>query len=228
MPQVPYEIADKDNRFLEEASKLVGINLSHLDLCHHRVILTLKKSCNDLNSEQIGKLAVMLLNCQSGSEGRKIFKCTEEMSLKQCTTEMDPDTWNAYHLVTNRAKAVCASVRQEQFRGLTELTVNKLMNTAHDQIKMMQELSEGQKHLHEMTDSAMGELSDKNTKLLDQQHNRREFPGVGEGTWSDPVGPAASGYFVGRFACKVGRRAEAARFANTAFENQPCLVVGRP
>lgn len=44
---------------------------------------------------------------------------------------MDPDTWNAYHLITNRAKAICAAVRQEQFRGLTEMTVNKLMQTGN-------------------------------------------------------------------------------------------------
>lgn len=42
---------------------------------------------------------------------------------------MDGDTWNAYHLITNRAKAICTSIRQEQFRGLTEMTVNKLMKS---------------------------------------------------------------------------------------------------
>lgn len=42
---------------------------------------------------------------------------------------MDSDTWNAYHLITNRAKAICTSVRQDQFRGLTEMTVNKLMKS---------------------------------------------------------------------------------------------------
>lgn len=103
------------------------MNLSELDLCHHRVVLKLRNSCNEMNAEQIGKLAVMLLNCQSSSEGRVLFECTGDMSLKECTTNMDGETWNAYHLITNRAKAVCMATRHEQFRGLTELTVNKLM-----------------------------------------------------------------------------------------------------
>lgn len=103
--------------------------MSELDVCHHRVIMKLRKSCSELNAEQLGKLAVMLLNCQSYSEGRSMFKCTETMSLKDCTQGMDSDTWNAYHLVTNRAKAVCVAIRQDQFRGLTELTVNKLMQS---------------------------------------------------------------------------------------------------
>lgn len=134
-PIIPYEIANNDEKFLQEASKLIGVNLSELDLCHHRVVLKLRNSCHELNAEQLGKLAVMLLNCQSNSEGRVLFECTENMSLKDCTSGMDSDTWNAYHLVTNRAKAVCVATRHEQFRGLTEITVNKLM-------------SSGELHLH--------------------------------------------------------------------------------
>lgn len=128
-PIIPYEIANNDEKFLQEASKLIGVNLSELDLCHHRVVLKLRNSCHELNAEQLGKLAVMLLNCQSNSEGRVLFECTENMSLKDCTSGMDSDTWNAYHLVTNRAKAVCVATRHEQFRGLTEITVNKLMSS---------------------------------------------------------------------------------------------------
>lgn len=97
--------------------------------------MKLRKSCHELNAEQLGKLAVMLLNCQSVSEGRRLFECTGTMSLKDCTQGMDSDTWNAYHLVTNRAKAVCVASRQEQFRGLTELTVNKLMHSGEYQLE---------------------------------------------------------------------------------------------
>ncbi|XP_062551672.1 protein brambleberry-like [Armigeres subalbatus] len=168
-PAVPYELSESDESFLREASKWIGTNLSKLDHCHHRVILKLKSSCERLNAEQIGKLAVMLLNCQSDSEGRRIYHCTEQMSLKDCTTEMDPDTWNAYHLVTNRAKAVCASVRHDQFRGLTELTVNKLMNTAHEQIEMMGQLAENQKELHSVTQEAIDEMSVNNDRIISQQ-----------------------------------------------------------
>ncbi|XP_029734114.2 protein brambleberry [Aedes albopictus] len=168
-PGVPYELSESDESFLREASKWIGANLSKLDLCHHRVILKLKNSCETLNAEQIGKLAVMLLNCQSDSEGRRVYHCTEQMSLKDCTQEMDPDTWNAYHLVTNRAKAVCASVRHDQFRGLTELTVNKLMNTAHEQIEMMGQLAENQKELQSVTQDAIDEMSANNDKIINQQ-----------------------------------------------------------
>ncbi|XP_031618786.1 protein brambleberry-like [Contarinia nasturtii] len=168
-PVVPYEIATSDEKFLQEASKLIGVNLSELDLCHHRVVLKLRNSCHELNAEQVGKLAVMLLNCQSNSEGRPLFECTENMSLKDCTSGMDSDTWNAYHLITNRAKAVCVATRHEQFRGLTEITVNKLMSSAQHQIIMLKKLSENQNELHELTSQAMDDFTKKNEKVIDQQ-----------------------------------------------------------
>lgn len=48
--------------------------------------------------------------------------------------------WNAYHLMSNRARAVCYAARSTQFRALTELTVNKLMESAHAQIKTLSSL----------------------------------------------------------------------------------------
>uniref|UniRef100_A0A182JB97 Protein brambleberry n=1 Tax=Anopheles atroparvus TaxID=41427 RepID=A0A182JB97_ANOAO len=168
-PGVPYELSDGDENFIREASKWIGMNLSKLDLCHHRIILKLKKTCHELNAEQMGKLSVMLLNCQSDSEGRPLYACTDEMSLRQCTERMDPDTWNAYHLITNRAKAVCASVRHEQFRGLTELTVNKLMSTAHEQIRMMDELAGNQRQLQSVTKEAVDEMVGNNERIMTQQ-----------------------------------------------------------
>uniref|UniRef100_A0A182PPN1 Protein brambleberry n=1 Tax=Anopheles epiroticus TaxID=199890 RepID=A0A182PPN1_9DIPT len=168
-PSVPYELSDGEESFIREASRWIGMNLSKLDLCHHRIILKLKKSCHELNAEQLGKLAVLLLNCQSDSEGRPVFPCTEEMPLRQCTERMDPNTWNAYHLITNRAKAVCASVRHEQFRGLTELTVNKLMSTAHEQVRMMDELAANHLKLQTITKQVVEEMVGNNERIVHQQ-----------------------------------------------------------
>lgn len=79
LPSVPYELSEIDEKFIQEGAKLIGASMSQLDVCHHRVILTLKKSCREMNAEQLGKLAVMLLNCQSDSEGRAMYECTGSM-----------------------------------------------------------------------------------------------------------------------------------------------------
>jgi hypothetical protein len=132
-----YIVILKICRFLQEAQYFGLAPTSQLDTCQQAVVLRLKASCASLTEEQLAKLSVSFLNCQSAAEGRPQYPCSDDMSLRECTGDMDPDTWNTYHLMNNRARAVCLSSRQAQFRALTEMTVNKLMNTAKGQIDAM-------------------------------------------------------------------------------------------
>lgn len=63
-----------------------------------------------------------------------------QQTLAECTAKMDPDTWNAYHIVSNRARAVCYATRQLQFKRQTEHTVNALVSTAVGQLEAMEKL----------------------------------------------------------------------------------------
>ena len=58
-------------------------------------------------------------------------------SLRECTSSMDSDMWNTYHLMNNRARAVCYAARHQQFRAMSEMTVNKLMDSATSQLETM-------------------------------------------------------------------------------------------
>lgn len=61
-------------------------------------------------------------------------------TLKECTQSMDTDTWNAYHIISNRARSVCYATRQQLFRRRAELTVNSLISTATSQLETMKDL----------------------------------------------------------------------------------------
>lgn len=74
-----------------------------------QVVLKLKSDCGRMNDEELAKMAVHLLNCQSYVEGRTMYPCSEEMSIKQCTIDMDSDTWTSYHLMSNRSVALYTS-----------------------------------------------------------------------------------------------------------------------
>ncbi len=69
-------------------------------------------------------------------------------TLKECTSGMDSDTWNAYHIMSNRARSVCYASRQQQFRALTQMTVNRLMASTSEQLDFIQELKVGQPVLY--------------------------------------------------------------------------------
>ena len=53
---------------------------------------------------------------------------------------MDANTWNSYHIISNRARSICYATRQQQFRLKTEFTVNKLANQAENQMHLMNHL----------------------------------------------------------------------------------------
>lgn len=77
---IPYESMTEDEKFLQEAAKFTEIQVSSpLETCQHKVIMKIRTSCSEMTEEELAKLSVNLLNCQSAVEGRKMFPCTEEM-----------------------------------------------------------------------------------------------------------------------------------------------------
>ncbi|XP_034255742.1 protein brambleberry-like isoform X2 [Thrips palmi] len=167
--KVPFEEATPEDKFLREAEKLVGLKTSALDTCQHKVVMKIQSSCASISEEELAKLSVNLLNCQSAVEGRQQFPCTEKMSLRDCTNKMDSDMWNTYHLMNNRARAVCYAARHQQFRALSEMTVNRLMRTANEQLHTMDLLRDGQTKLETLTSGTLESVSKGHQTLLAEQ-----------------------------------------------------------
>lgn len=81
--------------------------------------------------------------------------------------------WNAYHMMNNRARAVCLTARRSQFHALSEMTVNKLMSTAHEQINKMVSLQQGQERLETLTSGTLASVQQGNIALMEQQNKLR-------------------------------------------------------
>ncbi|XP_077964100.1 protein brambleberry isoform X2 [Gasterosteus aculeatus] len=177
-----FEMKTVDEGFLAESKQM---ELSPLDSCHYRVVAQLKASCESLPEEQLAKLGVVLFNCQAETEGRRAYPCTEQMTIKECTADMDPDTWNAYHIVSNRARSVCYATRQQLFRRRAEQTVNALISTATSQLASMTHLKEGQLELKELTASSLDKLLDGHSALQAQQGKLYEGQGQMESSLKD-------------------------------------------
>nr|CAH7725985.1 unnamed protein product [Callosobruchus chinensis] len=169
--KIPYEVSMVDETFIKEAAKLTGVALSELDSCQQRVVLKLKSDCDKMNDEQLAKMAVHLLNCQSYIEGRPTYACSDEMSIRECTKHMDSDTWTSYHLMSNRARAVCYAIRQSQFRGLAEHTVNRLMDAAQDQLRTLRKVVTDQQKLHDIADTTFDTLTKGQETISKQQQD---------------------------------------------------------
>ncbi|KAG0439325.1 hypothetical protein HPB47_016684 [Ixodes persulcatus] len=84
---------------------------------------------------------------------------------------MDQHTWNAYHLVSNRARAVCYSTRQQQFHAKTEMTINKLVWSSDQQARAMSEFERSQLRVSENQEELMAQQE----KLKSSQQNVQVF-----------------------------------------------------
>ena len=168
---IPFELSSADEKFIADAQKYTELKLSDLDICQHKLILQMKQDCNELTEENLSKLGVNLLNCQSETEGRAVYPCSSSMSLEECTGNMDSDTWNAYHILSNRARSVCYAARQQQFRALAQMTVNKLMASSRQQLGFIQQLKAEHEELGYLAAETLGSLTKGQQKLSEQQND---------------------------------------------------------
>lgn len=173
-PEVPYEVVPADERFLQETERVSGVALSPQEKCQHKIFLSMGKSCGRMTEEEMSKVAVLLLNCQSEAEGRPQFTCLDSMTIAECTAGMDPDTWNAYHIVSNRARAVCYAARQQQFRASAEIAVNRLTHQAFRQSERLGQLESVHDRLQSLTSDTLQAVTFGQQQLIDQQDTLQE------------------------------------------------------
>ncbi|XP_071451693.1 protein brambleberry-like isoform X2 [Hetaerina americana] len=149
LDSIHYESENDYDRFLLEAQRIIDINLSEVDVCYHKVFMKIKSACSVLTEDELGKLSVHLLNCKSSEEGKQLYLCSASMDLDDCTRNINGEMWNSYRVMLEKARALCFSVRQQLFKALTEMVVNKLMDSSQDQLRSMRVLQEGQKMMME-------------------------------------------------------------------------------
>lgn len=68
---------------------------------------------------------------------------------------MDATTWNAYHIISNRARSVCYSIQQQRFRKQTEVAVNKLSESTLRQLQAVQELEDKHQQIKDFTQESL-------------------------------------------------------------------------
>lgn len=68
---------------------------------------------------------------------------------------MDATTWNAYHIISNRARSVCYSIQQQRFRKQTEVAVNKLSESTLRQLHAVQELETKHQQITDFTQESL-------------------------------------------------------------------------
>lgn len=89
------------------------------------------------------QFAVMLMNCNSANEGHKVYKCTPEMTLKECTSEFDGNARSHYLMFANRARATCFQSQQSAVRLRMEATVNEVSARNEENLQAVASIKNG-------------------------------------------------------------------------------------
>lgn len=87
---------------------------------------------------------------------------------------MDSNMHQTYSFMTHRAIGICSALKQDQFRALSEITVNRLMQSAHAQAKSINEALKNQRRLNEMEIENIKEFSENNDKIKETQADSLE------------------------------------------------------
>lgn len=132
--------------------------------------MSLEKSCNSLNSEELQKLAISLLNCQLETESKEAIECGDKISLSACIEQMKEDVRQMFNLVLDRCLSTCLSIKQHHFRGYTEMMVNKIFSSIQNQLNAMNSLKESQELIERAIIGSLDEITDNHLKLLQKQH----------------------------------------------------------
>lgn len=87
---------------------------------------------------------------------------------------MDKNTYQIYQIMTHRAVGICTALKHDQFRALTEMTVNRLMEVTQGQTTAIQEQLENQRRINEMGMQNIREFEEYQEKIKHGQVKTHE------------------------------------------------------
>lgn len=95
-------------------------------------------------------------------------------SLQQCTSIMDQNSYQIYSIMTHRAIGICSALKHDQFRILTEMTVNRIMEMTQSQALNLNEALNNQRQINAMGVENIREYEEYNEKIKEGQQKTIE------------------------------------------------------
>lgn len=90
------------------------------DECWRKAVSSLNETCRDLSQAARQRLAIGFANCHWLSAERRTYKCTDEMSIASCTSEMTESAFDVYTQFFNHIEDVCFYLQSQLWQEKTE------------------------------------------------------------------------------------------------------------
>ena len=107
-------------------------NEAERDECWRTAVSALNETCRDLSQAARQRLAIAFANCHWLSAERRTYKCTDDMSIASCTSEMTESAFDVYTQFFNHIEDACFYLQSQLWQEKTER-----VNTCHKNVVVM-------------------------------------------------------------------------------------------
>ena len=84
----------------------------------------------------------------------------------------------ALQIISNRARSICYTVKQQHFRARAELTVNRLMASSEQQLSTLATISQTQEQLKAVADNTIEQLESGHQQIASDQQQLKQALGI--------------------------------------------------
>ena len=107
-------------------------------LCWKEALSHLNSTCKSLTDIDASRLAVAFANCHLQKSGRKTYPCSQEMTIKECTSDMDSDAFQTYTHFFTHTGHICYFLQNELWQERTEGTIGRLSDTSSEAVEKLE------------------------------------------------------------------------------------------
>ena len=97
------------------------------DGCWRAAVSSLTETCRELSQSAQQRLAIAFANCHWSSAGRKTYKCTDDMSIANCTSDMTESAFDVFTQFFNHIEDTCFYLQSQLWQEKTE-RVNRVVD----------------------------------------------------------------------------------------------------
>ena len=107
--------------------------------CWKEAVSRLNSTCKLLSDVQQSRLAVSFANCHLEKSGRDTYPCTDAMTVKECTQDMDHDAFQTYTHFFTHTGHICYFLQSELWQERTEGVIGRLSDTSSETVEKLEQ-----------------------------------------------------------------------------------------
>ena len=147
-----------EHKFQELQEKTVSSS------CWKEAVARLNTTCKKIIDVEQSRLAVSFANCHLAKSGRQVYPCSDTMTIRECTGDMDTVAFQTYTEFFTHTGHICYFLQNEIWQDRTDRTIFKLSEASEEAVKKLEESLEYHREMEVKQNQAL----DNQAAIIDQ------------------------------------------------------------